>query len=81
MCYSSLTHPRFYLYLDPLSLLFSLLSRISLKLGRFNYLFLLKHYDFMSHDMLHHLELIYSLKCCTCLNLFEFGIGNPSEKK
>jgi hypothetical protein len=41
----------------------------------------------MSHDMLHHVELIYSLKCCTCLHLFEFetlfelGIGNPREKK
>jgi hypothetical protein len=43
MCYSSLSHSRFYLFLDSL-FLFSLLSRISLKLGGFNYLFLPKHY-------------------------------------
>jgi hypothetical protein len=27
------------------------------------------------------LSLKYSLKCCTCLNLFEFGIENPIEKE
>jgi hypothetical protein len=27
------------------------------------------------------LSLKYSLKCCTCLNLFEFGFENPIEKE
>jgi hypothetical protein len=27
------------------------------------------------------LSLKYSLMCCTCLNLFEFGFENPIEKK
>jgi hypothetical protein len=41
----------------------------------------------MDHDMLHHAELKIFLKCCTCLNLFEFetqfefGIEKPREKK
>jgi hypothetical protein len=69
MCYSSLSS--FYLSLDlSLSLHLFLLSRIDLKLGGFNYLFFCQ--NIMSHDMLHHVELIYSLKCCTCLNSYEF---------
>jgi hypothetical protein len=65
MCYSSLSHYRSYLSLDSLS--FSLLSRNSLKLEGFNYLFLAK--TFMSHDMLHHAELKIFFEV---LHMFEF---------
>jgi hypothetical protein len=66
MCYSSLSHFRFYLSLDSLSL-FSLLSRISLKLEGFNYLFCCQ--NIMSYDMLHHAELKIFFEV---LHMFEF---------
>jgi hypothetical protein len=52
MRYSSLSHSRFYLSRFPLP--FPFLSRNSLKLGGFNYLFC---QNIMIHDMLHHAEL------------------------
>jgi hypothetical protein len=65
MCYSSLSHSRFYLSLDSLSL-FSLLSRISLKLGGLIIYFC---QNIMSHDMLHHAELKTFFEV---LHMFEF---------
>jgi hypothetical protein len=64
MCYSSPSHSRFYLSRSSLS--FSLLSRISLRLGGFNYLFMPKY---LGHDMLHHAELKIFFEV---LHMFEF---------
>jgi hypothetical protein len=65
MCYSSLSHSRFYLSLDPLFLFF-LLCRISLKLGDLIIYFC---QNILGHDMLHHAELKISFEV---LHKFEF---------
>jgi hypothetical protein len=64
MCYSSLSHPRFYLSIDSLS--FSLLSRISLKLGD---LIIYFYQNILGHDMLHHADLKVFFEV---LQIFEF---------
>jgi hypothetical protein len=64
-----------YLSLVPLSFL---LSRFSLISEGF-----ISHFyqNNMSHEMLHHAELKYSLNCCTCLNYFEFETWFEFELK
>jgi hypothetical protein len=73
----SLSHSSFYLSLDSLSLFF-LLSRYSLiREGLIIYFY----QNIMSHEMLHLVELKYSLNCCTCLNYFELETWFEFELK